>query len=627
MDHNFHLILILLLPFLGGVLTYVLRGSFFSLIGTIGSLVLSVYLLFKGTSFLLRFHWFSGLEMGWRLDGIGLALASLVGFIGLLVLIYSTAYFEKESQPRYFLKMGFFISSMLGLLLADHLLLMFIFWELVGFSSYLLIGFWYQKNLAAEASKWAFMVNRIADLSLLGGILALGSFDSFFLSELANIDSVWMGAGFLIGAMGKSAQFPFSAWLPRAMEGPTPVSALIHAATMVAAGVYLLFRLEPVMPGVILNATLIVGAASALYGAMSAITQHDVKQVLAYSTISQLGFMFMGIGSGHAETGFFHLWTHAFFKAGLFLIIGLVIHRTGTQDMRKMGGHFSGFGSLTLLHVLLIFSLVGIPLFAGFLSKEGILSSVFRWSSEQVSLGFSEANLVFYMALFTIMLTGIYGIRQVMLIYFRKRENSKVAEVTYSMRKLVPVCVLAAAAIWVFHSWNPFHSYGWIHGLIGLRIVPVDAHYLSLVTTSLGILGMLIAYLYFGPNRKESLEYETAGVPRSIMGKLSFSGWHLDAIYEKVFVSGYLKFSHLINRFDDRIVDGIINGIGISGVVLAKLIGFIDRFLVDGLVNLMGAVSKSVGQLLTKTQSPQIQRQILWLILALILILVTILFF
>jgi NADH-quinone oxidoreductase subunit L len=349
--------LVMILP-LSGVLFSLLIGSrytgYSAVIFSSFLLLASVFLLISThtESFIYRFEWLPNLDLGFHISRLNAVLMVLVSLISLLVQVFSLTYMRDElAVKRYFSLLLFFIFSMLGLLAADHLILLFVFWELVGVSSYFLIGFWFQRKENALAARKAFIINRIADVALLSGIILLWvNGHTLFISgfEAPQVFAPWLimaGFGILIGAMGKSAQFPFFTWLPAAMAGPTPVSALIHAATMVAAGVYLLARMVSILAPEVMLVMVVVGAVTALIGALVAVFQSDIKKVLAYSTVSQLGYMVLAIGVNSAGSALFHLWTHAFFKAGLFLAAGSVIHtvhyfapKIDAQDMSKMGG-------------------------------------------------------------------------------------------------------------------------------------------------------------------------------------------------------------------------------------------------------------------------------------------------
>ena len=310
--------LILFLPAIGGLSDYLLADGkrMVSSVFAAGSFVSSVYLLLSYESaYQIKWEWLSDLHFGILVDGTTAILLALVGLISLLVHVFSIEYMRSDTdRHRYFAKLGFFTFSMMGLLVADSLILLFVFWELVGFSSYLLIGFWYKREGVPGSARMAFMVNRVADVALLAGILLLNSTnDTIFISSFEKTFLFLPSLLIAIGALGKSAQLPFSGWLVKAMAGPTPVSALIHAATMVAAGVYLLFRVGSFLHPTVLIIVALVGGLTAMYGALSAVVQNDIKKLLAYSTVSQLGYMVMGIGVGASEASLFHLWTHAFF--------------------------------------------------------------------------------------------------------------------------------------------------------------------------------------------------------------------------------------------------------------------------------------------------------------------------
>jgi NADH-quinone oxidoreductase subunit L len=360
-------------------------------------------------------HWYSAgplhVNLGVRIDGLSAIMLVVVTTVSLLVQVYSTGYMAGDPGfSRYYAHMCLFTTSMLGLVLADNLFMMFIFWELVGLCSYLLIGFWYHKPSAAAAAKKAFIVTRIGDLGFLAAIFLIwtrtGTFDVTEIQHVALTGGVssfvitWFALGIFAGAAGKSAQFPLHVWLPDAMEGPTPVSALIHAATMVAAGVYLVARFFPVFE-VSADARHVVmwlGAITALVGATIALVQTDFKRVLAYSTISQLGYMILALGCFGYVAAIFHLFTHAFFKALLFLGSGSVNHSTNTFDMRKMGGLKKYMPYTYWTFVIGSLSLSGIFPLAGFWSKDEILLDAWRENRAVWAIGAAVAFMTaFYM--------------------------------------------------------------------------------------------------------------------------------------------------------------------------------------------------------------------------------------
>src|SRR6059036_1386622 len=361
--------------------------------------------------------------VGVLLDPLANAMLVLVTLVSLLVQIYSLAYLRDERAPslgRYYTYQSLFAFSMLGLVLSPSFIQMFVFWELVGLCSYLLIGYWYERPSAARAAVKAFWITKLGDVGFILGIVLLwgatGTFEFSELFELARSGQIPL-AGlsltmFLIylGAVGKSAQFPLHVWLPDAMEGPTPVSALIHAATMVTAGVFMVTRTMPLfelVPGVL---TLIawVGAFTALLAATMACVEADIKRVLAYSTVSQLGYMMAAAGAGAAFAGFLHLLTHGLFKALLFLAAGAVIHAVGTNDIFRMGGLFRAMPQTGVVFIVGTLALAGVPPLAGFYSKEAVLGGV--W----------EAHLTgpFLMLALTVLLTAFYMFRVVFIAFF-----------------------------------------------------------------------------------------------------------------------------------------------------------------------------------------------------------------
>ncbi len=373
--------------------------------------------------------------LGWLLDPLAAVMLVMVSFVGLLIFIYSLGYMAHDDNfTRFFCFMSLFAGAMLGVVIANSLLLLFMCWEVVGLTSYLLIGFWFQRPAAAAAATKAFVTTRVGDLGLLIGMVWLyaqtgtllfydqgrGCLEQTAVSGMAaHLTAAGMAVstaiGLLIfcGAVGKSGQVPLHVWLPDAMEGPTPVSALIHAATMVAAGVYLVARVYPLMSGRALEVVAWVGAITALFAACIAVAQDDIKRILAYSTVSQLGYMMLGLGVGGVAVGMFHLITHAFFKALLFLGAGSVIHGCSEeQDIRNMGGLRKLMPITFATYAAGMLALCGFPLFAGFWSKDEILHAAHGWS---VSLG------PFYLGAIGALLTAFYMTRQVFYVFFGKR--------------------------------------------------------------------------------------------------------------------------------------------------------------------------------------------------------------
>jgi NADH-quinone oxidoreductase subunit L len=412
-------------------------------IGAMGlSLVLAMaafaHLLLKPQRLFFNFPWMQAgsdwVKLGWMLDPLAAVMLVMVTFVGLLIFVYSVAYMHHdENFTRFFCFLSLFAGAMLGLLIANSLLLLFMCWEVVGLTSYLLIGFWYERPAAAAAAKKAFITTRVGDLGLLLGMVWLygqtgtllfydggaGCMEQGPLSLLTGKTLTGIALLIFCGAVGKSGQLPLHVWLPDAMEGPTPVSALIHAATMVAAGVYLVARVYPLM-SVSTNALEVVawvGALTAIFAALVAVAQDDIKRILAYSTVSQLGYMMLGIGVGGVSVGVFHLIAHAFFKALLFLGAGSVIHGLmGEQDIREMGGVRKWMPVTFATYAVGTLALCGFPLFfSGFWSKDAILHAAYGWNVSRVP---------FYLGAIGALLTAFYMTRQVCYVFYgRKRRD------------------------------------------------------------------------------------------------------------------------------------------------------------------------------------------------------------
>lgn len=443
------------------------------------------------------------IKMGIVIDNLTAIMLAMVTLISFLVHLYSTGYMSGDPRyGRFFAFLGIFTFSMLGIVLADNLFAIYIFWELVGLSSYLLIGFYFEKDSAADAQKKAFLANRVGDIGMWLGILILYSqFHTFSYQEIfANLaagkfglSQAWLtAAGILLfmGCVGKSAQFPLHVWLPDAMEGPTPVSALIHAATMVAAGVYFVARIFVLLTADALHVIAFIGAFTAFMAATIAITQHDIKRVLAYSTVSQLGYMVLGLGVGAYSAALFHLVTHAFFKACLFLGSGAIIHAMHhEQDMRWMGGLRKPMPWTFATFTLATLALAGLPLTSGFMSKDAILAGAIGFANAE---GGGIYYIIPFLGFFSAMLTAFYMGRQIWLVFFGEsrthlkpaddhhhghdahaahghdlhhEEAHGVHEVPWNMR--APLVVLAALSVFAVYSPDPLDgAKGWFMSMV-----------------------------------------------------------------------------------------------------------------------------------------------------------------
>lgn len=526
----------------------------------------------------LVFHWASvsgfNIELGLQLDKLSQGMMLIVTGVGALVHIFSLAYMkDDESKARYFCGLSIFMFSMTGIVLANNFVMMFIFWELVGFSSYLLIGHWYQKNSAAEAAKKAFLVNRIGDFGFLIGILMLwalvGSL-TFDAMELPAQGPLLTAAVLLVfcGALGKSAQFPLHVWLPDAMEGPTPVSALIHAATMVAAGVYMLFRLQTSVGVEVFanNAGQIIawiGGITALLAALMATQQDDIKKILAYSTLSQLGYMIMAIGLGGGEAGMFHLYTHAWFKALLFLGSGAIIYACHhEQNIWKMGGLAGRMKATTATFAIGTAALMAVPFVtSGFFSKEEILLAT-------LGEGGSISPL-FLIAAFVAFLTPFYMTRLFVVTFLGKpRAHGAEEAKEVSGLMLAPLVILAVLA---FASGFRFPNLGIdipaMFSAIDPRAHPHaianSTHMLVLGTSIAALLGGIGVGYFFYKGR------DTDPLAANPVFKVFRAKFYLDEIYLTI--------------------------VRVCQDCVAAIVHFFDEFIINGL--LVGGLSRSVGGL------------------------------
>ncbi len=515
------------------------------------------------------------IHLGLIMDSLTAVMLIVVIVVSLMVQIYSQGYMDGDpGYHRYFAFMSLFTASMLGVVLADNLLFLFVFWELVGLSSYLLIGFWFHRPAAANAAKKAFIVTRFGDFGFLAAILLLffhtGTFDIAELHGLAVAGTLagtiltWAAIGIFAGAVGKSAQFPLHVWLPDAMEGPTPVSALIHAATMVAAGVFLVARTYPLFAHSVeaLTTVAIIGGVTAIFAASMGLVMTDIKRVLAYSTISQLGYMMLGLGVGGIAIGIFHLFNHAFFKALLFLGAGSVNHATGTFDMRQMGGLRKFMPWTYATFVIASVSIAGIWPLSGFWSKDEILAS-----------SLESQPILFYLAMLTVFMTAFYMFRVVFLTFGGEyrgggpEAHGKPHESPTVM--VMPMVVLAVLAV-VSGFWNvtgqfgQFMGHGETHsfaeGFFGILTHPLP--WLSLILAGLGI---LLAYAIYSA---KWLSAERIGSIFKPFYTLFYRKYWFDELYENFIVKLVLLKGLFggLQLFDSYGVDGAVNGVA-NGVI------------------------------------------------------------
>ena len=577
-------------------------------------------------------------EMGFFIDPLACVMLFVVTFVGFWIHIYSVGYMAHEHGfQRYFTYLNLFMGAMLMLVLGNNYLVMFVGWEGVGLCSYLLIGFYYNQDFPPYAGRKAFIVNRIGDFAFLIGLFALvANFGTLKFTELfdriaessgaAALQPYHFGltvAGFValclfVGAMGKSAQIPLYVWLPDAMAGPTPVSALIHAATMVTAGVYMVVRsnvIYQLAPGVSLFVATI-GAVTAIFAGSIGIAQNDIKKVLAYSTVSQLGYMFLAAGLGAYTAAIFHLMTHAFFKALLFLGSGSVIHAMGgEQDMRKMGGLKKHMPVTYWTFWIGSLALAGIPGFAGFFSKDQILGAVAahgQW-------------WLFVIGLLTAGLTACYMFRAVYLTFVGEFRGTHEQEhhLHESPRIMtVPLVVLAVGA--VVSGWigvpaalttgrvdlNIFDAF--LRPV--LRVIPgrtAEHHHLSLavewvliaIAVAVAFGGIFIARAIW---RRRGMDGETLFVRRAgPLHRVLAAKYYVDELYDATFVRGTWGLARGLFRFDARVIDGaLVNGTSnATRDFFSRLSGLFDKVVVDGAVNLIGAVLSLFSVLFRRVQT------------------------
>ena len=626
MDYQQYIFLIILLPLATFVLLGLSGRKYFNRsaghIGTLSLLATFLFSLIVGYNYFFvdgkvngvynkiipfQFNWLQfspnvSIDMGALLDPISVMMIIVVSFISLMVHVFSLGYMKGEERfATYYAFLSLFTFSMLGLVLASNIFQVYIFWELVGVSSYLLIGFYYNRPSAVAASKKAFIVTRFADLGFLIGILILGfhsgtldiglliekltsaqsaEFIGITTASFLGVSMLTWGLGLVfIGGAGKSAMFPLHIWLPDAMEGPTPVSALIHAATMVVAGVYLVARLFPVF-SMDINALQIVtwvGVTSALIAAVIACTQTDIKRVLAYSTMSQIGYMMFSLGvSGYGgENGLgytasmFHLFTHAFFKSLLFLGAGAVIHFVHSNDMKDMGGLRKLMPVTHIAFLIACLAIAGVPPFAGFFSKEEILLASFQ-----------SNKAVYIIGLFTAGLTAFYMFRLYFSIFWRKEavlHEAHHADGTASMKW--PLIVLSVCSIAA--GYVPFTQFVTSDG------APLSTHFdwtFSLIPVALVVVAILIAARLYKTENEAPVRLATA---LGGLYKAAYRKFYIDEIY--LFITQKVIFN-----------------------LIGRPAAWVDRYIIDGMMNGLAYVTANTSNMIKVVQSGKVQNYALY---------------
>ncbi len=668
-----HLFLIPALPGLAAALIAPARASRRRMAAALAIGALAISFLFSLLAFaaalgnpqpqVSNFNWLQlggqWVALGWLLDPAAALMIVMVTFVGLLIFIYSAGYMaHDENFTRFFCFLSLFAAAMLGLVLANSLLLLFMCWELVGLASYLLIGFWYERPAAAAAAKKAFITTRIGDLGLLLGMVWLYAQSGTLLfynggagclepNALAALAAHKLAAGIaastaialllFLGAAGKSGQVPLHVWLPDAMEGPTPVSALIHAATMVAAGVFLIARVYPLMrlsavpgmPGTALQVVAWVGAITAFFAAAIAVAQNDIKRILAYSTVSQLGYMMLGLGVGGVAVGFFHLITHAFFKSLLFLGAGSVIHGCdGEQDIRRMGGLKGPMPATFLTYAVGMLALCGFPLlFSGFWSKDEILFSAHRWSGSQAP---------FYLGAAGALLTAFYMTRQVCYVFFGSRaENSHHAHESPPLMT-VPLIALAPPALLLGFLGTP--AWPWFQEFLEGRqaafhpgALLADGRPALMLSSSLIVLcGLGLGWRLYGRRDSRGRESSAPGHlhrpdPPDPLERMQPALFHalqrrlfVDEFYDATILALFRQASRLCGWLERSVGYGSVQLAAWSAIVLGQVEAALDTFVVNRAFDEGCHGIRGSARLLARFQNGRVQRYLTVLGVALV---------
>ncbi|MCJ7488366.1 MAG: NADH-quinone oxidoreductase subunit L [Candidatus Aminicenantes bacterium] len=574
------------------------------------------------------------LDLAFRYDSLAAVMTLVVTGVGLLIHVYSVGYMAHDrSYARFFAYMNLFTFAMLILVLGANLGVMFIGWEGVGLCSYLLIGFWFTKDSAADAGKKAFITNRVGDFGFLLGtgllLYTLGTIDIAGITAGVEGGMLAKGAAtaaallLFLGATGKSAQIPLYTWLPDAMEGPTPVSALIHAATMVTAGVYMVARLHALFSfsGTALIVVALTGAFTAVYAASMGFVQTDIKRVLAYSTISQIGYMFIGLGVGAYAAGIFHLMTHAFFKSLLFLAAGSVIHAlSGEQDMRKMGGLRARIPRTYRVLLIGALAISGIPGLSGFFSKDEILASAFA----------SGNYFIWGLGLLGAAMTAFYMFRLVFLTFYGEERLSP--EAGHHLHEsppvmLVPLQILAVLAIFGGYIGLPRILGGgaWFSRFLETSVGAHEAHLaagtevlLMIVSAGASLAAIYAAYVIY-VNRRGEPARRFADKFRTLYRTVSRK-YYVDEAIRKVVVGGVFALGRAADWIDRHIIDGLVDGAAGLARRVSRLAIFFDEGVVDGAVNGVGRVHLAASSLLRRLQTGYIYNYALAVVLGVALV-------
>ncbi|WP_424766613.1 NADH-quinone oxidoreductase subunit L [Paenibacillus sp. sgz302251] len=587
-------------------------GVWIGAIGSLTAFILSLLIVISrldmnAVDYNYAFNWIEigeyTLRIGFEVTNLTALMLVVVTLVSFLVNVYSAGYMKKDERITVFYGyVSLFTFSMLGLVLSDNLLSLYIFWELVGVCSFLLIGFWYTLPKAKAAAKKAFIVTRIGDAGLLLGILLLFWYMPDHALDFTTIQSVFDGQSgaitngittliallIFLGAIGKSGQFPLHVWLPDAMEGPTPISALIHAATMVAAGVFLIARTYDIFQdsAAAMETIAYVGGFTAIFAATIALAQNDIKRILAYSTVSQLGYMMMALGLGSLTGGIFHLFTHAFFKALLFLGAGSIIHAAHTQNINELGGLGSKMRVTAWTFAIGALALSGIPPLSGFWSKDLILT-----------VALDTNPLLFVVGLAAAFCTALYMSRLFFLVFMGKPSKAVINAKESSASMTVPLIALAVLAVtsgFVETPWN-----GWFGSWLSGEAEAAHSSGVAIIASiAVGFLGIYIGWLIYG---KRSTTRESTAERSPWLSKLLERGYYLDELYAAVIVKPIKLAGELMIVLDTYFIGGIVRLAGVSmasaGRVAARLQnGQVQTYSLAAVIGLVVIVAAIVGR-------------------------------
>lgn len=637
------IILVPLLPFLAFVANILAgrwlkhRAAWLSVTASTLACVIAIpicWAVWNGAHFENQTPWLMlgkiSLEFGYLLDPLSASVLFMVAIVGTLIQVYAMGYMHGDPRySRFFAYVSLFMSAMLTLVISDNYLLFFMAWEIMGLCSYLLIGFYFEKDSAAKAGFKAFLTTRLGDVGFLLGFItlfvALGTLNFSEMNAIMAgthpggimlIDvSLLVMAALLIfcGTIGKSAQFPLHIWLPDAMEGPTPVSALIHAATMVAAGVYLVARSYSLFMVVreVFPLVIVIGTITAFMAAFIALTQTDIKRILAYSTISQLGYMVTGLGLMGLGAGTFHLITHAFFKALLFLGAGSVIHGTHVQDIRQMGGLFKKMPQTAITFIIASLALSGIPPLSGFWSKDEILLTAYA----------SGHVWIFGVLLLTAFMTAFYMFRLVFMTFWGKERDPKIHAHESPAIMTLPLWGLALGSILIGLPGSPIMHH-WFQKLMAQTLIYPEyqpSGFVMACSIVMAVLGISLAGIFY---LKNTVWAEKIARIFPTFYRLSFHKFFLDEIYSRFVIRPFRILGDLFFGFDTVMIDGAVDNTGRATLLLSRIKNWLDQTIVDGAVNFTGTFVYFLNAIMKRLQTGLIQNYLLIVVLCVVAILI-----